>query len=118
MYVSIALVVILLLRMAYAFYAQKCCFEAWDHKLHWLPPHPANPHPAKVWRKNLGTLTLRERREAWIHKLDWSSSHQLATNGSSARFCPGIGQDVRGIIPLSLQMACRGTSLIRNSPPP
>mmetsp|Transcript_11061 Transcript_11061/g.26844 ORF Transcript_11061/g.26844 Transcript_11061/m.26844 type:complete len:1113 (+) Transcript_11061:185-3523(+) len=35
MYVSIALVVILLLRMAYAFYSQKCCFEAWDHKLHW-----------------------------------------------------------------------------------
>ena len=48
MYVSIALVVILLLRMAYAFYAQKCCFEAWDHKLHWLPPHPGNPHPEKV----------------------------------------------------------------------
>jgi calcium-translocating P-type ATPase len=35
MYVSIALVVVLLLRMAYAFYSQKCCFEAWDHTIHW-----------------------------------------------------------------------------------
>jgi len=35
MYVSIALVVILLLRMAYAFHKAKCCFEAWDHQVHW-----------------------------------------------------------------------------------
>jgi len=35
MYVSIALVVILLMRMGYAFHAQKCCNEAWDHKVHW-----------------------------------------------------------------------------------
>jgi len=33
MYVSIALVLILMARMAYAFYAQKCCNEAWDHKV-------------------------------------------------------------------------------------
>ena len=33
MYVSIALVVILLMRMGYAFHAQKCCNEAWDHKV-------------------------------------------------------------------------------------
>eukprot|EP00960_Hanusia_phi_P062743 765252-Hanusia_phi.AAC.6 len=35
MWVSIALVVILCLRMFYAFYADKCCFEKWDHKVHW-----------------------------------------------------------------------------------
>ena len=35
MRVSIALVIILMARMAYAFYAQKCCAEAWDHKVHW-----------------------------------------------------------------------------------
>ena len=35
MWVSIALVIILMARMAYAFYAQKCCAEAWDHKVHW-----------------------------------------------------------------------------------
>jgi calcium-translocating P-type ATPase len=35
MYVSIALVVILAARMAWAFHTQKCCKEAWDHKVHW-----------------------------------------------------------------------------------
>ena len=33
MYVSIALVLILMLRMGYAFYSSKCCNEAWDHKV-------------------------------------------------------------------------------------
>ena len=35
MYVSIALVLILMARLAYAFYSAKCCNEAWDHKVHW-----------------------------------------------------------------------------------
>lgn len=34
-YVSIALVVILLIRMGLAFHYKKCCFESWDHKVHW-----------------------------------------------------------------------------------
>jgi Ca2+-transporting ATPase len=35
MYVSILLVVILSLRMGYAFYAKKCCMESWKHDVHW-----------------------------------------------------------------------------------
>ena len=35
MYVAIALVIILMARMAYSFHAQKCCKESWDHKVHW-----------------------------------------------------------------------------------
>jgi len=33
MYVSIALVIILMARMGYAFYDSKCCNESWDHKV-------------------------------------------------------------------------------------
>jgi len=35
MYVSIALVIILLIRMGFAFHTKKCCFETWDHTVHW-----------------------------------------------------------------------------------
>jgi calcium-translocating P-type ATPase len=35
MYVSILLVIILCLRMGYAFYTKQCCMESWDHKVHW-----------------------------------------------------------------------------------
>eukprot|EP00291_Cryptomonas_curvata_P024180 CAMPEP_0172171232 /NCGR_PEP_ID=MMETSP1050-20130122/11774_1 /TAXON_ID=233186 /ORGANISM="Cryptomonas curvata, Strain CCAP979/52" /LENGTH=1025 /DNA_ID=CAMNT_0012842633 /DNA_START=72 /DNA_END=3146 /DNA_ORIENTATION=- len=35
MYVSILLVIILSLRMAYSFHTKQCCMESWDHKVHW-----------------------------------------------------------------------------------
>jgi len=35
MWVSIALVIILLIRMGLAFNSKKCCFESWDHRVHW-----------------------------------------------------------------------------------
>ena len=35
MHVSVLLVVILSLRMAYAFYMGKCCMESWKHDVHW-----------------------------------------------------------------------------------
>jgi Ca2+ transporting ATPase len=35
MWVSIALVIILLIRMGLAFHGGKCCFERWDHRVHW-----------------------------------------------------------------------------------